>query len=355
MKVYYQYSTNKVLPHTKGDFINELNMIDALRRFATVYYSGVKVDWDAPNHGMKEYAGLPENNVPQDCDLYYVRANKEVFNRIPKNRCKLWMASPFDEDCYRAADAIVTFSEAWARGLREATPFGWIPPSGHVPRPHAVNMDQVVADRFVPQNNYQVRKIRRSTGGNFVIGHFGRIVKSNYPFAFLRAWPQLIKTHPGIRLLVGSTRGKLPDGIPHVIQTTFPHESIPRAISACDLIVMSNWGPEWDICGSGKAIEAAACGVPLLLGRSPGREELLGKDYELFLPPLGGKPADKIDAKRIFDAVDSVIKNPDRLKSIGSKLPARAEFYHTGAAVPRLDALFNRLIKEKAHEVGHAS
>jgi hypothetical protein len=57
--------------------------------------------------------GKQKNNY----DIYYVRNNKEIFLKLPKNKLKLWFASPYIESCYDYADKVVCLTENWKKML----------------------------------------------------------------------------------------------------------------------------------------------------------------------------------------------------------------------------------------------
>lgn len=344
MKIYYQYAEQKTLAPTKGDYVNELGIMTALSRFAEVYYSGRLFAPNAPYpYNLQEYPGDISKRVPSDCDLYFVRANKSAFYQAPRGKPKLWMASPFDADCYRDATAVAAFTEAWARGLREGRSYGWMPPEECKPRTNIINMDQVVSDLFRPlKDARKTKEIRASVGGNFIIGHFGRVVASNYPHALFDAWKFVHATFPKTRMLFGITRGTLPN-LPGLTSRKFTHSDVPYAISACDLIVLSNWGPEWEICGCGKALESAACGVPVVLGRSEARYELFGEDYPLFIPSLQG-PDNKNDVRNMRVKIERVIHDRDLLANASLRLLDRIRYYSVDQASKRLQTLFGSLL-----------
>jgi len=342
VKIYYQYSFNKTILPTKGDLINEINMLQALSRYAEVFYSGTRFCPDKPGYGLKEYSGSIASHVPSDCDVYYVRAEKSAFLAVPKGKPRLWMASPFDAGCYKKATAIATFTEAWSDGIRKGLHWGWVPAKHWRPRKNVLTIHQAVGDAFRPlQGSKKSKALRASFGGDFVIGHFGRIVHTTYPYALLKLWPSLQKKYPGLRMVFGTTKGSVP-ALPGIIQRKFSHEDIPFAISACDCILLSNWGPEWQICGCGKALEAAACGVPLILGYSYARAELVGEDYGLFLPDLGGDDYEG-DLHSMEKLITKVIENKFFRRRAASRLLERIVFYREENVGRRLVAELGRL------------
>jgi len=344
MKIYYQYALSKTLAPTKGDYVNEIGILTALSKFAEVFYSGRRFDPSGVPYGMVDYPGEIHHNVPQDCDLYYVRANRKAFYKAPPGKAKVWMASPFDAECYRDATAVAAFTQAWADGLTRGDSYRWMPPEECKPRTNVVNIDQVVGDTFRPlRKSHKAKEIRASLGGDFVIGHFGRVVKSNYPHALFDTWKTLHATFPNTRMLFGLTKGATP-ALPGMVSRKFHYKDVPYAISACDIIVLSNWGPEWEICGCGKALEAAACGVPVVLGRAKARFELFGEDYPFFVPGLSG-PSHRADSRRMTKLLSRIINNRELLLPEGEKLRQKAEFFSADQAAIRLQKLFDRICK----------
>jgi len=350
MKIFYQYSTWKTLAPTKGDFVTEIGILKALSRFAQVYYSGTLFRPDAPGYGLVPYKGPIEARVTGNYDLYYIRANKNVFLRVPRGKPRIWMAAPYDLECYDKATAIATFSDAWTRGLRVSRPFFWIPPGERRPRPNAVTVNQVLEDMFHPlQYSARSKEIRKSIGGQFIIGHFGRLVHSNYPYALECLLPHLKKKLPHVHILLATTRNSMMDlpGSPLIHREIFSHWKVPYAISACDLIIMGNYGQDWDVCGSTKVIEAAACGVPILLGYSAARAELLGEDYTYWLPPLGGNALETLgrDMCALRQMLEMAIYNPEERFRVATSLPGKAARYSMENSAHRLQELFTHLVE----------
>lgn len=259
MNIFYQYSDIKKLSPIKGDFINEINFIKTLNEFANV------------NYGR-----------PGKYDLYFVRGEDfdniiiEFFKNLPSP--KIWMAAPYNKYCYRRASVIATFSESWSEGIRNGNNFQWIPKSERGRGYKAITVYQAVGEQFIPLRLHpETQKIRKKIGKEFIIGHFGRIVRSNYPIALLNILPELKRKY-SIEFLIGSSKSQI-NNITHL---NFTYQQMPFAISACDLIILSNWGVEWEICGCMKILEAAACGIPIICGKSSARIEFFGENYPFF-------------------------------------------------------------------------
>jgi len=322
MRIFYQYSNVKKLTLTKGDYINEFNFIKTLRQFADVTYGNIG-----------KY------------DLYFIRGNVELFKKLPKP--KIWVAAPYNKYCYRQATAIATFNKAWSEGINNGIDFSWVPEIERGRRYRTITIHQAVDDHFVPSRSFRKsQEIRKKIGKEFIIGHFGRIVRSNYPIALLHILPELRKKY-SIDFLIGSSKSQ----INNIAHTNFNYEEVPYAISACDLIVLSNWGVEWEICGCRKILEAAACGVPIICGKSRARIEFFGKNYPLFhsgfnkdqdvysKKPL---PLNKNDADELFYLIELAMKYKDK---IGKKLIPIAEKFKPKQLAKQLKPIFSKTIK----------
>lgn len=348
MDIYCQYSHLKVLERAKGDGINEINFMRALSKFANVYYSGNLFNPNTPDFGMKTYPQSPvEYMNRKKYDWYYIRANENCFLNT-KGKRRIWMSAPFNYKCFVRSTKIATFTEAEAEDLRNG-PINheWIPKELRIPYPQAVNIGQVVSDSFKPyQSNHLTKEIRAQMGGDFIIGHFGRIVDSNYPDALLRSLPALIGAHKGLKVVFGigkKQKNKLVIPVSlkrHVITMSFKHDQMPYVISACDLIMLSNRGYEWDVCGCTKVLESSACGVPIVMGRSRGREEVLGKDYPLFINPIHSSQRSDRDVPELSSKISECITNKNLMKDVSLKVQKLVLPYTVDQSANRLKKIF---------------
>jgi glycosyltransferase involved in cell wall biosynthesis len=349
LKIYYCYSKCKVLTPTKGNFINEISNMKALSKFADVYYCGNLFNEKSFTYGMLEGGNKPEEYYPPDYDVVIVRANIKVFNRAKQyNVPTIWMSSPYNEYAFDNADIIGCFSKQWERCLREGDNIGALNPNKKEYY-NALSVYQTVGDEFKPlQDNEKTIMLRKQFEGDFIIGCFGRIVKSNYPHLLLAALPRLIEAIPNIKVFFGITAL---DMIPkncliNVILTKYEYKDMPYVLSACDISVISSQGLEWDFCGSLKTIKAAACGVPVICAESESRNELLGKDYPLYLPLQHFELP--IYEKHINDFVQLILKYyNDRvaLASIGSYVRNKSLFYSIENSAKRWEEIVNKIIR----------
>jgi len=361
MNIFYKYGnvSDQELQPIKGDLINEISFINVLKKFATV-------DYDGKQSGQ---------------DIYFIRGNAELFLKLPHP--KIWVAAPFVRQCYEQADMIATFSEAWAEGIRNGNDFSWIKAEDKKPFPQAINISQAVEDSFMPLSKHPTTlEIRKQFGGKFVIGHFGRIVEGSYPAAFLRILPQLKKM--GVVFICASTptqknfvAGNAPESYAKLIRKykvsitnwkrfdsfkrwEFPHEEMPFAISACDLICIYGQAGEgvWDVCGSRGVLEAAACGVPIICGDSPARRDFMGADYSLFHSGFNkngenvvskyywNSLSNKRDSDELFNLIKIVINGGDMLREkIGRDLVKRANKFKPTKLSERIKPIFEKLIQ----------
>ena len=355
MKIYCQLTGCKTLVPTKGDIITEIGIMTALSQFADVYYSGTIFRPNEIDYGLCDYPEPVESHVTDRYDAYYVRANKSVFKAIPRRKPKLWNAAPFSSYCYQKASAVVTFTCAWKKDLLGPNIHTEIPKEHQGLARKVVVIHQVVGDSFTPkQDSARTRQIRKEIGGSFVIGYFGCSRKSRYPFGLERVWPDLISKYPHVRLLFATTENAKNLSFPHsdnVVRRSFEHHDMPYALSACDVIHIARYQFVGEICGCSKSIEAAACGVPILLGAHAARKELLGKDYPLFLPPIGGwssgEEGIQRDAEAVWTMLQMIIEDEELRRRVGESLPEKAKWFSVEESGKRLQRLFRKLVKGK--------
>ena len=317
MKIFHRYSNVPDLTPIRGDFINELNILKAIKTFAQV-----------------------TNNPKEKCDLYYVRHNSSLFKSLPHP--KVYFASPYDQDSFNRADAIATFSSEWTRRLKEGIPYT----AGcniKINKP-IITLQQVIDDSlFMPmQGHLKTKKIRRMFGNGFIIGHFGKMRPTNFPHTFLKILPELKKKYPHINVIFSDKTGVESSLIK---QFSFSYNDMPYALSACDLLLFPYWAAAGHYSGALRTKEALACGVPITSPRFVAREEELGKDYELFYP-IGGKNHFRKDVtKGLLDIISLMIENDGLRKSIGQRLYQRSKYYGIKVSGERIERDFEKVIK----------
>ena len=332
MKIYYQYSFLKTLTPTGGDQINEIGICTALSQFAEVYYSGQLFKPHEPHYGLEEYEG---DIKIVDADISIIRANRDVFLKAKGKR--IWVSSPYDKEMFTKANYIGTFTDSWTKALKEGETYQNLNPG--IKWPNVITLYQTLNPKFKPlQNHEETLKIKENYKNKFIIGVFGRIVKSNYPELVVKALKSLNSI--GCEVIFSTNRQLIQ--LPKEIKIKrFKHSKMPYAINACDCVIISQHGQEWEICGSLKTLEPMACGIPVILERSRAREEMFGKDYPLFLErgsftPSSGKETDLIQKIKL-------LFNQRFKEKISKDLIRKAKFYSVKQSAERLEELMRGL------------
>lgn len=265
--VSHQYSNIKKIIPGKGDTITELNFIKALKVHHTV------------TSAMSDY----------NADVSFIRAHRGVFRN--QKGIRLWMATPFHKDSFEEADYIFTFTDTWTKMLREGTLNGVLNPDGKAWGSKVITVNQVVSPDFYYKPNpatkvHPFHKMKRPDGP--VVGIFGRLALATYPHIIYKNIEFLKRRFPGILFIIGSSGGEMDLKAPtsdSIMFHKYQYWQMPQIYNACDAVLVSQRGFEWEFCGSLKTLEPAACGTPVICERSSAREEVFGKEYPLFLRP----------------------------------------------------------------------
>jgi len=296
MNIFYQYSWLKSLSPIRGDQINEINTVKALRKFAKVSY-GQSID---------------------NTDISIIRASKEAFRQAKGKR--LWMASPYDREMFEKADLIFTFTDTWTKWLREGKTFS-LNPDGIAWGDKVVTFPQTIGEDFVKTSERKPTKTIR-------IGIFGRLKKSTYPVAFLDNLSKINVFHR-IEVVQGY----------NATNSHVSYKNMPASIRHCDLILVGQHGDEWEFCGNIKPLEAAACGRPVILERSSAREETFGKNYRFFVER-------GTMASRSTSAMHSIIKKINFYKNskVLPDMPKYVEKHRIENTSKVLEGILKRLL-----------
>jgi glycosyltransferase involved in cell wall biosynthesis len=205
------------------------------------------------------------------------------------------VAKPYNRKLFKAIDrapqsALATFTGAWRQALvagkkverfNDGTKYN-----------HVLNIGQTIHPYIRPQQgSAQTRKIRSQFKGDFVLGHFGKGGFNRLSTVFIKAWKQFVKRHPGAWMYcvgfnpyISNELNKRLFPIPNLVyKASVKHAEMPYHISACDLTFEFRPLERWQVPGSLKTKESAACGVPILMPFSQARQEEVGKDYNLFI------------------------------------------------------------------------
>lgn len=301
---------------TKGDFINELQIIRAMKTFATV-----------------------TTDPMEKADVYYTRGCQKLFLTLP--RPKVYVASPYNKTCYDAADAIATLSTEWTRRLLTGT---HEPLNGEPVTKPVITIQQVLPPEFRPlQDHPKTKQIRKELGGGFIIGQFGKMRPTNYPHSFLKLLPKIKKEHPEINVVFSDTCGI---SSKEIKQQHFPYKMMPHVLSACDLLLFPYWCAAGHFSGALRVKEAMACGVPIVSAKFKAREEELGEGYEFFHPVVEDKQhkAESV-LHGLHNAITKAIEDTELRAKVGKRLAKRAEFYSIANSAKRMKADFESLCR----------
>lgn len=318
-KLYFLLSNVTALEPISGDRINEMNLIRSLSNTFDVYYNNVLVEPLSSIYGDPKTAiTLP--NRKYDC--HYVRANRDIFLQLPHP--KIWMCVPYFEDCYREADAVSCITQHWAdrlasynQSFRAKELFcGAYPDEIAIPKKILVTHQVVDTSVFASATGDNDELIRYKEPDKITIGHFGRVVKSNYPFQLI----EMAKTNRWAKfeaIFIGHIKEELPAEFK--IIDFLPSEDIPGAIQSCDYIIYSQ-DKQGEIAGSLKVMEAMACGVPVISPRYRAREHELGVDYPYFWEFEEGTDITKPVQKGFDRLMDFIVEHPEQRQVWGKKL-----------------------------------
>ena len=321
MKVFYKYSVCQASKFNQntlmgGDIISEYHIMKAISKFAEVVY-------DTPD---------------RDCDIYYVRANPKLFKSLPNP--KIYFVSPYEKGAFECADAISTFTEPWTDCIK-AGKITW--DSDIICKNKGITINQVIDDKFKPlQNHPRTKQIREEIGGDFIIGHFGALRKSNYPYSFLHILPKIIEKYPNVKVIFG---GNKPINSSFIENKSFEYYDMPYAISACDLILYNMRTIDANIVGSMKVLESMACGVPVFSPKVKSREWELGDNYEYFHPfeINNGRYSEFLENK-MFETISMIIEDEKLRNDISKRLISRSEYWNVDNSANRFEKIFKEII-----------
>lgn len=287
------FGNDPVLEPNRGDRINEWRMLRSLTPYFDIYYNNILI---GPNDAVYGRPDVPVSMPSRTYDLHYIRANAELFLACPSP--KVTLAFPYNEEVWRAADAVTVYTERnkevletynhndTSRQLLSA----WIK-SDQIPKTKVVNVQQASDPRFRELPTRKIWEYRARFTNGFIAGFFGRLAPGTYPPRAAAALKILHRSYGDVVFVAGGAKRTTKvknkivkgfDGRDHVYVGDIPYPDMVAAVKACDIVMNAEdpEGIEW--LGSGKVLDAVVAETPVLCRRGAAREEQLGVEYPFF-------------------------------------------------------------------------
>lgn len=359
-KLYFLLAKQSLLEPLSGDRINEIGLIRALSAHFDVYYNGVLADPAAESFGRTD--GVIATPKPGEYDLVYVRANRDVFLNAPSP--KLWFASPYDAECFAAADAIVCMTQPWKDRLQTYTAasfdyFDRMYPADMVAPARCILFPQVV--KFLPTeselSSLRSQKVSlgdpqrdapwiarllhalgpkdRKDDNHLVLRHFGPIRASNYPHHLVRALADKRISHRLRAQCIGAgSKMKMPR---QVEVHGRMDQDMALALLAQTPAIWYHQQRAGNFAGSLKVLEAMAMGVPVLAPGWDARVCELGEDYPFFWTPSAGDDFATAGQGAYEAALEKILAaSPQDMRAVSDQLRARVRTHTVEAVSGRL-------------------
>lgn len=319
-KLYALLAENRYLPPTGGDKINEARFLKALSSYFDVYYNNIPYDANIGTFGDPDQPIIPPTIK---YDLYYVRANQEIFLSCPSP--KIAMAFPFDPVVFEAADALVVTTQTWKELLLSYNVSStsrdmvgeWYGNSEKLPLPnHICNISQARDEIFMTPNPMQVRKCKYSLTNGFICGYFGRLSRESLPDIALTGADIARKCFPQVTTILAGFQREALDTQFSLLLDSIPYREMPNHLYATDA-VFANEEKASMFLGSGKVIDAICTKTPILAQYGPVRVEQLGEDYPLYYSTQ----------EEVAQKITQLIINPSFTKNVKEYLGNRAALF----------------------------
>lgn len=283
-RIFVQFLDKPSIDPTRGDMINELRFYKALMTFADVYYNDHLLLADGTLETVPDRLHPPS----RDYDLYYVRANAELFKSLPHP--KVTLALPYDAEMFAIADALIVTTQVWEdllttqSGVSKNNPFmsKWYPRTWSVST-KVINIRQSIDELFLRDIPAQDRfEGRAMTTGAQVFGFFGRVTEETIPQTLMTSIQRAQDRAEGSRPVLCGFAGHIQNGAPIPVGSLdlgkVPYTKMPVLLSAC-LGTLGQECADSSYLGSGKILDSMAVGTPVVSQRNLVREEQLGAEY----------------------------------------------------------------------------
>ena len=322
-KLYYLLGSKPRINTLGGDSINEMNNIKYLSKFYDIYYNNQYLDLTKKDFNQnKTKIEDPDRNY----DIYYVRNNKKIFLKTPKDKIKIWFASPYQKDCFSYADYICCLTFNWKKMLSKPnSKWGILYPNDYFTNKTLVLSQKIDPNLFYPIANINVLNLDNKI---FKICHFGSFRNSCFPSFLLRLYDSFDKeTKKKIKIIfIGNIPVNFKKNYPDFLFIdNIPFEEVNKYINSCQLLLYNQRDYQSEYAGSNKIIEAIVCNKPILSVRSQARIEELGHNYPLFYNLLV-KPPD--NPKNIFKESFIDDKEVKRIKIVVKNMINNSNYYN---------------------------
>lgn len=292
LKIYYLLANKPQISYNSGDSINEVNNIFYLSNFYDVYYNNQKIDLKIDNFGQyKSKIEKPDKIY----DFYYIRNNPSIFLELPKDKIKIYFASPYNKDCFEYANYISCLTNNWKIMLKKPNKnWGILYTDEFYTNKTIVLSQKIDPLKFFPINNINIFHKYSISDNIFKICHFGSFRNSCYPSFIIKLYENLDEEFKKkIKIIF---IGNIPDDFKKKYNNFFYINNIPLTtvntyINSCQLLLYNQRDYQSEYAGSNKIIEAIICNKPILCIKSKARIDELGIDYPLFYT-LKYKPPD---------------------------------------------------------------
>lgn len=335
LNILYIYSNQQKLTANKGDFINEIGLMTSLSKNYNVYYYYKKFESDKEDLGMNN---KEEHNIIYDIAI--IRANKKMFEKLSKENMRIiYLAVPVDEECFKSTTFLNTMTQVHADYLKEGKYHSLYNPKCKKYK-NVISFQQVVRPMF---KKLEIKNTK------FTIGCIGRFVDVTYPHLLFSALNNLKNIFDDYEILIGSnTSFKITPPNDSHIKILKHTENVIERYNKCDVTFVGQWGEEWQLCGNLKVLESMACGIPIILERSPAREEMLWEDYPYFLNKNSNQPPINNEKINNFDDIFIKIKNDissGEFNKIKDKLIEKSKYYNVQNSSKRLKIHIDNIMK----------
>jgi phosphatidyl-myo-inositol dimannoside synthase len=205
--------------------------------------------------------------------------------------------------------------------------------------PIAVLRARVDITRFHP--NIDAAEIRHRFGLQHrrVILVFGRLVRRKGVDRLVRALPIISARCPDASLAIAGTGPEEPSlrrlaaihGERVIFIGRVPESEAPAVFAAADVFALPVTDRWWGLEAEGLGVallEAAACGVPCVTGRSGGTPEAV-------IDGATGFVVDADDRERMVDAITGLLEDPRRAQRMGLAGRTHVESEYAGRTLPR--------------------